>query len=411
MKIKLFFILMLLTNSVLFAQVKTECNKYYWSEWEYFKKHYISDDGRVIDPAYGLDITTSEGQSYALFFALVANDQAMFASLIKWTENNLAAGDLSNNIPAWLWGKNEKGEWGIKDFNSASNSDIWIAYSLLEAARLWNKPDYNALGTSLLKHIYAEEVAELPNLGRILLPGKERFVYKNFWRLNPGNTPPQLLNKFNRIDPIWNDVIKGNRRLLLESGVNGLASDWVVWDKKLGWQFYSEVIDWASKREITKDNNILDVDAVKKNNPNITVKKSFVRQHQGNYNAIRVYLLIGMMAEDSKYRNELTKHYSPMIDIIRPGGLVPEIVNALEQRSEGTAPIGFSAALLPFSKDYMDMHAKLLDKVNEHILDPDEYHNIVLILFGKGFDDKRYRFNKYGELLPEYLEHNNPCKL
>lgn len=39
-----------------------------WPAWEQFKKDYISQQGRVIDPGDARKITTSEGQSYAMFF-------------------------------------------------------------------------------------------------------------------------------------------------------------------------------------------------------------------------------------------------------------------------------------------------------------------------------------------------------
>jgi endoglucanase len=32
--------------------------------------------------------------------------------------------------------------WAVIDTNSASDADIWIAWSLLEAGRLWKHPDY-----------------------------------------------------------------------------------------------------------------------------------------------------------------------------------------------------------------------------------------------------------------------------
>lgn len=41
-----------------------------WPAWEQFKKDYISQEGRVIDPSDARKITTSEGQSYGMFFAL-----------------------------------------------------------------------------------------------------------------------------------------------------------------------------------------------------------------------------------------------------------------------------------------------------------------------------------------------------
>ena len=79
-----------------------------WPAWEQFKQDYISESGRVIDPSDARKITTSEGQSYALFFALAANDRKAFDLLLAWTRDNLAGGDLATNLPAWLWGQKDK---------------------------------------------------------------------------------------------------------------------------------------------------------------------------------------------------------------------------------------------------------------------------------------------------------------
>ena len=65
-----------------------------WPAWDRYKKAMLSSDGRIIDRSSEQLITTSEGQSYGLFFALLANDQPSFAKILKWTRNNLADGSL-----------------------------------------------------------------------------------------------------------------------------------------------------------------------------------------------------------------------------------------------------------------------------------------------------------------------------
>ena len=95
-----------------------------WPAWEQFKKDYISQEGRVIDPSDARKITTSEGQSYGMFFALAANDRAAFDNLLDWTQNNLAQGSLKENLPAWLWGKKENSKWEVLDSNSASAKNL-----------------------------------------------------------------------------------------------------------------------------------------------------------------------------------------------------------------------------------------------------------------------------------------------
>ena len=41
--------------------------------------------------------STSEGQSYAMFFALVGNDRARFDKLWTWTKANMAGNDITRN--------------------------------------------------------------------------------------------------------------------------------------------------------------------------------------------------------------------------------------------------------------------------------------------------------------------------
>ena len=81
-----------------------------------------------------------------MFFALVANDHARFDRMLAWTEVNLAQGDLTLHLPAWYWAKDSSGKWKVQDPNSASDADVWMAYTLLEAGRLWNSPRYSDHG-------------------------------------------------------------------------------------------------------------------------------------------------------------------------------------------------------------------------------------------------------------------------
>ena len=170
-----------------------------WPAWEQFKKDYISQEGRVIDPSDARKITTSEGQSYGMFSALAANDRAAFDNILDWTQNNLAQGSLKERLPAWLWGKKENSKWEVLDSNSASDGDVWMAWSLLEAGRLWKRAAlYRHRRSALLKRIAREEVVTVPGLGSMLLPGKVGFAEDNSWRFNPSYLPPTLAQYFTR---------------------------------------------------------------------------------------------------------------------------------------------------------------------------------------------------------------------
>src|SRR5258708_648167 len=172
--------------------VSLNCAAQDWlSLWKSYAAAFMDNQIRVIDHDGG-DRTTSEGQAYALFFALVANDRPRFDGLLHWTEINLASGDLTAHLPAWSWGRSPNNKWGVLDTNSASDADVWMAYTLLQAGKAWNEPHYTWVGTALAKRIAAQEVVHVPNFGAVLLPGASGFHNGESYRLNASYLPLQL---------------------------------------------------------------------------------------------------------------------------------------------------------------------------------------------------------------------------
>ena len=347
--------------SALCGQAQAACN---WPAWEQFKKEYVSTEGRVIDTSDARKITTSEGQSYALFFALAANDREMFATLLNWTQNNLAEGSLREHLPAWLWGKKGDNEWTVLDTNSASDSDVWIAWTLLEAGRLWKNDDYAATGKALLAKIAEGEVVKVPGLGLMLLPGRVGFAEEKHWRFNPSYFPPQGAQYFSRFGAPWTTLRDTNLKLLLETAPKGFSPDWVGYDKTHGWQ----------------------------------VKAADVI---GSYDAIRVYLWIGMMHDADPQKAPLLKRFNAMAAQTVKQGLPPEKVAIATGKVTGNGPVGFSASLLPFLQN-RDAQAAQRQRVADNFPGADAYYNYVLTLFGQGWDQHRFRFNARGELLPDW---------
>ncbi|MFC0665501.1 cellulose synthase complex periplasmic endoglucanase BcsZ [Azotobacter chroococcum] len=339
-----------------------------WPAWDAFKRDLISADGRVIDPSLPQKPTTSEGQSYALFFALVANDRENFARLLEWTQNNLAGGDLDRHLPAWLWGDDGKGRWTVLDANNANDADLWLAYSLLEAGRLWQVPDYLGRGERLLARIQAQTLRRLPGLGALPLPGDLGFEAEQGWRLNPSYLPPQLLRRFAASDARWAEVAIGGLRLLREGAPLGLAPDWLLWRHEQGWA---------------------------------ADPKSGSR---GSYDAIRVYLWVGMLGEGAPERAGLQRHFAPMAELTARLGAPPENVDTTSGKTSGSGPAGFSAALLPLLAA-SEQHTALQqqrDRLHRHPPRRKNYYNRVLALFGMGWDERRYRFDADGRLLPSW---------
>lgn len=341
-----------------------------WPAWERFRDTLISDNGRVIDRSDPRHITTSEGQSYALFFSLVADDRDTFQQLLDWTQNNLAKGDLGVTLPGWLWGRRENGDWNVLDANSAADADLWLAYTLLEAGRLWQRRDYRVLGIRLAARIADAEVAALPGFGKLLLPGREGFVDDDAWRINPSYLPPQLLTRLSMLGEPWPAVAANTPRLLIASAPQGLAPDWTRWTPDSGW------------------------------GPD--------PQHasQGDYDAIRVYLWLGMLANGADRREALLAHFTPMRRLVAELGAPPEHVDARSGTHQGIGNSAFSAALLPFLAATPGDDAPLAAAQRQRLAaDPpvdDAYYSQVLTLFGRGWDEGRYRFAADGRLQPAW---------
>ena len=74
---------------------------------------------------------------------------------------------MTKHQPAWLWGRRTADEgalWTILDTNNAADSDMWIAYALLEAGRLWNRPDYVTKAHAMMA-LLKKDVRTVKNLG------------------------------------------------------------------------------------------------------------------------------------------------------------------------------------------------------------------------------------------------------
>jgi len=324
---------------------------------------------RVIDHDSG-DRTTSEGQAYGMFFALVANDRPHFDGLLHWTEVNLAAGDLSANLPAWLWGHGSDNKWGVLDKNSASDADLWIAYTLLEAGKAWNVPRYTKIGTALADHIAAQEVIQVPGLGTVVAPGPTGFQHGNSYRLNSSYSPLQLILRLAQLRPDgpWSAVAASIPKVVRYSAPHGFVSDWT--------EFHTDPSH----------------DAV----PTI-----------GSYDAIRVYLWAGMLDPATKQRDALLMSISGMANYLRTNQIPPAKVRPNGTIEDPKGPVRFSAAVIPFAEALKEEQiknqqlARLRSEFNPQsglFGIPPRYFDQNLALFGIGFLQKQFWFDSNGKL-------------
>jgi endo-1,4-beta-D-glucanase Y len=349
-----------------------------WPAWQSFKAGFVSNGGRVVDGNTPRKQTVSEGQAYALFFALVANDRETFDKILQWTENNMADGDLTSHLPAWLWGRNDDGNWGVLDNNPASDADLWMVYALGEAGRLWDERRFVALSSLLASRILREETADIPGLGPTLLPAPRGFqTGEKSWRLNPSYLPMQLMDWLSSrsSDPVWQRISESSLRILVESAPHGFSPDWTVYEGDKGFRV-----------DGTEDG-----------------------KGAGGYNAIRVYLWAGMLAPDSPARPRLLTTFAPMSHFVTLHGYPPKSVNVITGEADDPGPSGFSAALLPFltARDDSTTLKEQLDRLTAHPLRPESYYEQALSLFAHGWMEERYHFTKNGSLLPAWQK---PCK-
>lgn len=198
--------------------------------YEYYKKEFISPEGRVMDPMRG-DITTSEGQSYILQRAVAANDPKTFDHIYKWTETNLQRRD---KLFSWLWGQNKNGKFQVLDRNSAADADVNIAFALILAYERWGNEKYLKEALPIIRSIWRNETKNIDN-HRVLMPG---FVQARVDKveINPSYFHPYAFKFFKKYDKWhnWNKLVESSYYYTMESAAKtktGLPPNWFLIEK------------------------------------------------------------------------------------------------------------------------------------------------------------------------------------
>lgn len=328
-----------------------------WELWDQFKATNLTPEGRVVDYSEAKLITTSEGQSYGMFFALVANDKKAFDEMFAWTEKN-----LGENQPAWLWGIPDgtpNGTGKILDTNNATDSDMWIAYCLIEAARIWNDPSYLPKADGYLAKL-KELVRDVPTVGKVILPGRVGFEEKGVITINPSYYPPHILRRFADYDPYWLPVLEGSINAMVRCSPSGVAPDWAKFDAQ------GRLVD--------------------------------PQKMEGSYNAIRTYLWSGILSPKDQNYEVLMRQYEPMINLVKATNIPPEKVNIGDMTVNNRQVNAFGACFLPYvAADKAGAVIRTVLTTTE--MKGDNYYRNVLTVFGLGFDNRAYAFDEKGRLI------------
>lgn len=346
-----------------------------WPLWRAYEERFVADDGRVID--HFAQHTTSEGQAYGMFHALVARDRVRFERIVSWTTIELAQGDLGAHLPAWRWGRRADGSMGVLDAHAASDADLFMAYALVHAGITWGENRWVVLGGRLLGRVAAEEIDSLPGLGPMLMPGPHGFdTTAHFWRVNPSYQPVPLLRWAARIDPKgpWGAVLDASVRLAEEATPERFYPDWAAWND-LALRFVRDPIEGG----------------------------------RGSYDAIRAYLWPALMAPEDPLRGRLLARGSRLVEVARITGFVPEKVDAFDATLNGVptaGPVGFQAVGQVFAQALGD--GALAEQLAQRVAgdkkdgglygEPAFYYDHNLLLFAQGFIEGRFRFRPDGGL-------------
>jgi endoglucanase len=355
-----------------------------WPLWTRFVTRFVQNDGRVINLDTREQNSVSEAQAYTLVLALVANDPGTFGRVLTWTRDNLWAGDLTARLPAWQWGRKRDGSWGILDQNSAADADLWLAYALLEAGRLWKDSSYTALGKLIAMQIAQREVVDLAGVGPMLIPGVEGFrLDGGGWRLNASYAPLPVLRRLALDDPSgpWDRIASNTVAMIRAVSKSGFVPDWNTWSEAAGFGFDAEKGD------------------------------------AGSFDAIRVYLWAGMTHPADPQRQSLLGALSGMAQTIGAQSAPPRSVRATSGVTDGIGPLGFSAAVLPYLSalnlpkllSQQELRVAALSGKAAGQTQPGlpGYYDSILLAFGKGWTEHRFRFDKQGRLIPQWRQ---PCE-
>lgn len=209
--------------------------------WTGYKGDFIQGDGRVIDHTR-LDVSTSEGESYALLRAAWMGDRPEFDLVLRWTHDNLQV--RKDHLFGFLWGRHSDGTWSVLSQNTATDADEDIALALVFASKEWGDTSYLARARAVISDIWRYEVAHLHGKS-YLAAGNWAPARSNPGPIvNPSYFAPYAYRIFAGIDPIhpWMQLVSTSYAVLRDCSAallsghasSGLPPNWCAIDRKTG---------------------------------------------------------------------------------------------------------------------------------------------------------------------------------
>lgn len=210
--------------------------------WNGYKRYFIRPDGAVVRPwSEGVPLfgnpasdVVSEGQAYALMFAVQMNDQTTFDLVESWTYTHIdrRANGISdgNDLMSWWWddqGDQSQIAQRVRDTNWATDADIDRIPALIWAGYRWGN------GGTINYHARANAIiADMKSRSFVTYDGKNYMCADSFGQVqNPSEMNPsywsigafKIIQNFTG-DAFWGAAITGAVDLANRSSVATLQN-------------------------------------------------------------------------------------------------------------------------------------------------------------------------------------------
>lgn len=201
------------------------------SAWAEYKKNFLQESGRIVDPQ-NENVTHTEAIGYGLYFSYKMGDTQSFSKIYQWYKKNMIKNRY--NLPAWKWGFNKgTGKWGILDTTSASDANLWIAYSLSLMYEKNHNREYKKESDLLLKAVKRDQIVYKDNKA-YLLPWEKELMNEKKWILNPSYMIFEIFEYMAKKEKskVWFNLIQNSKNMLYEARFSSLElnPDWLIFN-------------------------------------------------------------------------------------------------------------------------------------------------------------------------------------
>jgi endoglucanase len=280
------------------------------AEWQTFKRRFITPDGRVVDTGNG-GVSHSEGQGWGLLFAVAFNDRPTFDRILRWTSIALRRPD--DALHAWCYRPGEANP--VRDLNSATDGDLFIAAALARAAARWGNSNYALRASAIARDVLRLLVVDVGSRS-VLLPGPYGFNKPDAVVINPSYYALAVFPDLATVapSPVWKRLHADGLALIADGrfGRWRLSPDWLQASRRDGrlkpapnWpaRFSYDAIrvplylSWANARESTTQQDFSEYFAARQ--PHLPAWVDLVTNSVAPYGATPGMLAVAMFVTRS----------------------------------------------------------------------------------------------------------------